>query len=125
MASFGLITQTASAQSYANSLGTGSLVIYSGTAPANAKTALSGNTVLATHTMAGFTVSGGTVTANAIADATITATGTNTPTFIRILVSGVAQYQENVGSGVTLSDPNYVENGTSKVNSLVITVPSE
>jgi hypothetical protein len=125
MASFGLITQTASAQAYADNLGTGDLVIYSGTAPANAKAALAGNTVLATHTMAGFGVSGGTVTANAIADATIVGTGTNTPTFVRILVSGVAQYQGVVGTDVTLSDANYVENGISKVNSLVINVASE
>lgn len=123
-ASFGATTQNSVASAYATALGTGSLVIYSGTAPANAKAALSGNTVLATHTMAGFGVSGGTLTANAIADATIAADGT--PTFVRIVVSGVAQYQETVaGGGVTLSDPNYVENGTSKVNSIVISVPSE
>lgn len=123
MASFGANTQNAAATSYSSSLGTGTLVIYAGTAPANAKAALAGNTVLATHTMAGFTVTGGTLTANAIADVTISATGT--PTFVRVLVSDVAQYQENVGSGVTLSDPDYVENGTSVVNSFVITVPSE
>ena len=123
MATFGANAQNSAAQAYATALGTGSLVIYSGTAPANAKTALSGNTVLATHTMTGFTTTGGTSTANAIADATIAAAGT--PTFVRILVSGVAQYQANVGSEVTLSDPNYVQNGISKVTSLAITVPSE
>ena len=40
--------------------------------------------------MAGFTVSLQTLTANAIADATITGVGTNTPTFVRVLVGGVA-----------------------------------
>lgn len=49
----------------------------------------------------------------------------STPTFVRVLVSGVAQYQENVGSGVTLSDSNYVQNGISKVVSFVINVRSE
>lgn len=123
MATFGANAANSAAQAYATALGTGSLVIYSGVAPANAKTALSSNTVLATHTMAGFTVSGQTLTANAIADATISSSGT--PTFVRVLVSGVAQYQENVGSGVTLSDPNYVQDGISKVTSFAITVPSE
>jgi hypothetical protein len=123
MATFGASVSNSVAQAYATGLGTGSLVIYSGTAPTNAKAALSGNTVLATHTMAGFSVAGQVITANAIADATIAAAGT--PTFVRVLVGGVAQYQENVGSGVTLSDPNYVQNGVSKVTSFVITVRSE
>jgi len=123
MASYGANTQNAAAQAYATALGTGSLVIYAGTPPANAKAALGSNPVLATHTMTGFSVTGGVLTANAIVDVPIAASGT--PTFVRVLVTGVAEYQENVGSGVTVSDPNYVQNGNSKVTSFVITVPSE
>ena len=49
MASYGANTQNSAAQAYATALGTGSLVIYAGTPPANAKAALGSNPVLATH----------------------------------------------------------------------------
>lgn len=115
-------TQTAAAAGIGTFLDTGSLVVYSGAAPANAKAALSGNTVLATHTLAGFSESGGTITANSIASATIAATGM--ATFARILVSGTAEWQGVIGTDITVTpDANYVQNGTSNITSLTITVP--
>lgn len=115
-------TQTAAATGIGTFLATGSLVIYSGTPPANAKAALSGNTVLATHTLAGFTESVGTVTANSIASETIAATGM--ATFARVLVSSTAEWQGIIGTDITVTpDANYVQSGTSNVTNLTITVP--
>lgn len=121
----GLGAQSAAADStgYAGFYAAGTLVIYDGTPPADAKTALSGNTVLATHTLAGFTESNGTITASAIASATITATGE--ATFMRILIGGTSEYQSIVGSEITITpDANYVTGGTSNVTSVTMTVPS-
>lgn len=79
----------------------GTLRIYDGTAPANAQTALSGNTLLAQATFASpafGTPSSAVATANAItADASADATGT--PTFFRILSSAAAViYQGTAGA---------------------------
>ena len=118
----GLGAQSAAANAWATYYATGSLVLYSGTAPTNAKTALSGNTVLATHTLAGFTESAGVITANAIASETIAATGT--ATFGRILISGVSQWQGIVGAEITVTpDANYVAGGTSNVTLATLTMP--
>lgn len=69
--------------------GSGRLRIYSGTAPANADAALSGNTLLAELTLnatAFGAASAGVATANAItSDASADATGT--PTFFRLFAS--------------------------------------
>ena len=80
----------------------GSLRIYSGTAPANADGALSGNTLLAQLTL-GATAFGaaasGVATANAIsADTSADATGT--PTFFRLLASNgtTVVYQGTAGA---------------------------
>jgi hypothetical protein len=57
----------------------GSIKVYSGTQPANANTALSGNTLLATLTLAspaGAVSSGGTFTFGTITSGTAAATGT-------------------------------------------------
>ena len=92
----GLILQNAMAAQVAATLGTGQFILYSGTPPANAKTALSGNTVLSTHTLAGFgTEVNGVITANAIT--TVNGSATGTASFCRVLVSGVAQAQGSVG----------------------------
>jgi len=107
---------------YGAAIGTGTLTIYSGTAPANADTALSGNTALAVHTLAGFAgASSGSMSANAIADDTIDATGT--ATFARI-VSG--SYVEQltlgtIGAQVIVSSTSYVAGGTSQITSVTIT----
>jgi hypothetical protein len=121
----GLGAQSAAAGTtgYAGFYSTGTLVVYGGTPPANAKAALSSNTVLATHTLAGFTESNGTISASAIASATISADGT--ATFMRILISAVSEYQSIVGSEITITpDANYLAGGTSNVTSVTMTVPS-
>lgn len=101
---------------------TASLVGYDGAVPANAKAALSGNNVLVTHTLAGFTESSGTITANVVGSETIT--GTGTATFFRILVSGTSEYQSVVGSEITITpNADYVAGGTSNITSITMTVP--
>lgn len=103
----------------------GTFVIYSGTMPANAQAALSGNTALATHTLAAFTRSGGTVTAGAITNDTIDATGT--ATFFRCIVGGTAELQGTVGTSGTdaiVNTTSYVTGGTSQVTSMAFTVPA-
>ena len=98
------------------------MTIYSGTPPANADAALSGNTALAAHTLAGFgTPSAGSMSANAIANDTIDATGT--ATFCRI-VAGSYTEQLAVGTSgtpVIVSSTSYVAGGTSQVTSMTLT----
>ncbi|MEC9061511.1 MAG: hypothetical protein VYC55_07880 [Pseudomonadota bacterium] len=81
-----------------------------------------GATVLATHTLAGFgAASGGTVTANAIADATIAATGIADNAK---LIDGATEYDLTLGTSgtdVVVSTTNYISGETSSVNSLAIT----
>lgn len=77
--------------SVADQLGAGTLVGYSGTAPAGPNEALSGNTVLFTFTFgsaaAQGTPSGGTMTL-ALSASTVSAAATGTATFFRIISSG-------------------------------------
>ncbi len=120
----GLGAQSAAAGStgFGSFYGAGSLVGYDGTVPVNAKAALSGNNVLVTHTLAGFTESNGTITASTVGSETIT--GTGTATFFRILISGTSEYQSVVGSEVTITpNANYVAGGTSNITSITMTVP--
>jgi len=85
-----------------------------------------GSTVLATHTLAGFgAASGGTITANAIADDTIDATGTADNAK---LIDGSTEYALTLGTSgdvptpdVIVSTTNYISGETSSVNSLAIT----
>ena len=93
--------------------------------PANAQTALSGNTALATHTLPTFTRSTGTVTAGAITNDTIDASGT--ATFFRCIVSGTAELQGTVGTSGTdaiVNSTTYVIGGTSQVTAMSFTVPA-
>lgn len=107
---------------YGADIATGIMTIYSGPVPASADAALSGNTALAAHTLAGFaTPSNGSMAANAIADDTIDASGT--ATFCRI-VAGSYVEQLLVGTSgtpVIVSTTAYVENGTSQVVSMTLT----
>lgn len=109
---------------YGTAMGTGVLTIYSGTPPASADAALSGNTALAAHTLAGFAApSAGSMSANAIANATITGSGTNTATFAR-LVSGSYTEQLAVGTSgtpVIVTTTSYVAGGTSQITSVTLT----
>lgn len=111
-------------------LNSGSVRIYSGTAPANADTALSGNTLLAQATLnatAFGAASSGVATANAItADSSADATGT--PTFFRLLTSGgTVVYQGTAGESgqeLNLSDLSggqILAGGSVSISSLTIT----
>ncbi|MHB8406238.1 MAG: hypothetical protein ACYDCJ_12525 [Gammaproteobacteria bacterium] len=86
----------------------GTIAVYSGTQPASANTALSGNTLLVTFTFgnpAFGAAAAGVLTANAIASGTAVATGT--ATFARILESGGAVVMDTTvgatGAGINLS----------------------
>jgi len=81
-----------------------------------------GATVLATHTLAGFSApASGVITANAIADETIAANGTADTV---ILSSAAGSYTLDIGSDVTLSTTTYIAGETSSVNSLTVTFPA-
>lgn len=112
------------------SLNGGTLDIYSGTAPANADAALSGNTLLASLPLgspAFGAAASGVATANAItADSSADATGT--PTFFRLRTSGGAVvYQGTAGASGQelnlsgLSAGQIVAGGNVAVSSLTIT----
>jgi hypothetical protein len=86
----------------ADQLGGGTLVMYSGTAPAGPNEALSGNTALATFTFSAAasqgTPSAGSMTL-AFSATTVTAAATGTATFFRIISSGAtALIQGTVGT---------------------------
>ena len=81
-------TRDAQQQGLITYAGTGALIkLYTGAQPANANTALSGNTLLVTLTIAGSfgTDSNGTLTFNTVTNGTAVATGT--ATFFRIYQS--------------------------------------
>ena len=112
-------------------LNTGILRIYSGTAPTNADTALSGNTVLAELTLgatAFAAASAGVATANAITGDT-SADATGTPTFFRLFQSNgtTVVYQGTAGASgqelnlTGLSSGQIIAGGTVNVSSLTIT----
>lgn len=101
------------------------LVLYSGTPPATADTALSGNTALATHSITGWnTATAATLIANAIADATIANTGT--VTFGRLTSGSNVQQLLAATSGapITVSTTSYVAGGTSSVTSVTVAFPA-
>lgn len=105
---------------------TATLTIYTGAAPASANDAASG-TLLVNHTLAGFgAASNGTITANAIADATIAAGGT--AGYARI-TNGTETLQLTVsatggGGEVQLSTTTLVQGGNSQVTSLTLSQPA-
>ena len=106
---------------YGTVMATATLTIYSGTVPASADAALSGNTALAAHTLTGFgAASAGSMTANAITNDTIDATGT--ATFCR-LVAG--SYTEQLlvgtsGTSVIVNTTSYVSGGVSQIVSITL-----
>lgn len=81
-------TRNAQQQGLITYAGTGSIIhLYTGTQPANANTALSGNTLLVSLTISGAfgTDSNGTLTVGSVSNGTAVATGT--ATFFRITKS--------------------------------------
>lgn len=95
------MTANAAANAEAALLNSGTIQIYSGTQPVNANTAISGNTLLATLTLAnpafGSSVAG-VITANTITSGTAVATGT--ATFARFYQSNgtTVVWDEQVGA---------------------------
>lgn len=106
---------------YGTVMATATLTIYSGTVPASADAALSGNTALAAHTLTGFgAASAGSMAANAITNDTIDATGT--ATFCR-LVAGSYTEQLLVGTSgtpVIVNTTSYVSGGVSQIVSITL-----
>jgi len=122
MASINVAARNAQLTAFATRFAAASLVIYAGTPPADADTALSGNTVLATHTLAGFgTASAGSITASAIASATIAASGT--ATFARA-TAGSETMQLSAGTSgtdIVLDTTTFTSGNTSNITSLTLT----
>jgi hypothetical protein len=114
----------AEANAVGNALDSGYIRIYSGTQPATADTALSGNTLLAELRFgadAFGAASAGVITANAItSDSSADATGT--ATFARILASDgtTVWFDGSVGT----SDANVILNTTSIVAGAVVSCSS-
>ena len=113
------------ADNIATDFTTALLTIYSGTPPANASTALAGNTALAEHTLTGWGAAAlGVITASAIANDVILATAT--ATFARLVLT-TKTMQVTVGTGaqeLVLSSTSYVLGETSVINSLQVTQPA-
>jgi hypothetical protein len=117
----------------ATSLGASpTIVIYSGTAPTNVRTALSGDTVLATLTCAStpltsFTDNGSTAavaTFGTITSATAAATGT--ASFFRIFAGATAIAQGSVGTSATdmiLNTTAITSGSTVSLTSATISLP--
>jgi hypothetical protein len=115
----------------------GKLRVYAGTQPTDANTALSGQTLLGEFTMAATafpaSVASGTapnrlatLTANAIAD--ITAVGTGTATWFRLLKSdGTTALMDGTvgtsGCDLNLTDVTITTNETMRVSSFTVSVP--
>lgn len=97
----------------AGTYASGTLVIYAG------------GTTLVTHTIAGFgSPASGVVTANAIANATVAATGTATSAK---MIAGSNEVTLSVGTSgaeVNMSTLSLVSGGTSTITSLTLTMPA-
>jgi len=101
--------------------GSGALInIYAGSQPANANTAISGQTLLVTLTVTGSfgTDSNGTITLSSVANGT--AVATNTATFFRITKSDATTVV--MDGSVATSDADLVLNNTSIATGQVVSI---
>ncbi len=101
--------------------GTGALInIYAGNQPANANTAISGQTLLVTLTVSGSfgTDSNGTITVSAVTNGTAVATGT--ASFFRITKSDTTTVV--MDGSVATSDADLVLNNTSIATGQVVSI---
>lgn len=88
-------------------------------------TILAGATTLATHTLTGFGASSsGVITAAAIANATIAATGTADGATLTQSGRTLTLSLGTSGTEVVVSSTSYVTGGTSQITSLTITYPA-
>jgi hypothetical protein len=94
--------------------------IYAGAQPANANTAISGQTLLVTLTVSGSfgTDSNGTITLSSVANGT--AVATNTATFFRITKSDTTTVV--MDGSVGISDADLVLNNTSIATGQVVSI---
>ena len=121
---------TSSVNSQADNLGTdfatAAVIIYDGSVPADANTAITSQTALATHTLTSFGASAaGVITAATVPD-TVTIDNPGTATFARlVLTTKTMQVTVGVGTGeLQLSSLTYVAGEDSTLNSLTITQPA-
>lgn len=113
MPSLNVAARNTAASALAGTYASGTLVIYAGA------------TVLVTHTIAGFgAASAGVVTASAIADATVAASGTADSAKMIAGANEVTLTVGTTGAEVNMSSLSLVENGTSTINSLTLTMPA-
>jgi hypothetical protein len=101
--------------------GSGALInIYAGSQPANANTAISGQTLLVTLTVSGSfgTDSNGTITLSSVADGVAVATGT--ASFFRITQSNGSTVV--MDGSVAISDADLVLNNTSIATGQVVSI---
>jgi glutamate synthase domain-containing protein 3 len=118
----------AEANALAPLMNSGTIVILSGAQPANANTALAGNTVLATLTFSATAFGGavaGVITANAITSGV--AANTGTATFARIYESNGSTVVMDItvgtsGSGLNLATTSIVAGATVSCSSFAYTV---
>ena len=110
--------------------GAGTIKIYSGTQPATADTALSGNTLLATLTFADPSApaaSAGVLTFNAIVEDS-SADATGTATFARVADSNAATIFDcdvgTSGATINLNTVSIVTGGPVRITSFTVTVPA-
>jgi hypothetical protein len=96
---------TAAQSAVADQIGSGTLIIYSGTAPTGPNEALSGNTVLATFTFSAGSAQGSAaagVMDLVFAATTVVASATGTGTFFRVLnTTPTALIQGTVGTSAS------------------------
>ena len=115
----------AAADAFGALFNTGYLRIYSGTQPANANTALSGNTLLAELRFAATAfpaASAGVLTANAISSVTAGATGT--ASFFRCLQSNGTTVLMDGTCDISANTPNLTLPTTSIVSGVTVAVTS-
>lgn len=113
MPSLNTAARNAAADAVVSTYAAGTLVIYAGA------------TMLVTHNIAGFgAASGGVVTANAIADATVAASGTADSAKMIAGGNEVTLTVGTSGAEVNMSSLALVAGGTSTINSLTVTMPA-
>lgn len=103
------------------------LTLYNGTPPASGDAALSGNSAVATHTMAGWgSPTNGVASASAIATATIADAGP--PTFGRITQGSrtlqLSAGASGSGANIIYGAGSWVVSGTSSITSITVTWPA-
>lgn len=113
MATGNTTARNSRASDFASDYGTATLTIKAGA------------TTLATHTLAGFGApSNGEITANAISDATIAATGTADSAELSDTAGTYTLTLGTSGTDVIVSTTNYISGQTSSISSMTVTFPA-